>query len=109
MIDYKTGGSVALKQRLARPLEDTQLMVYAALMLDADVPLRARYLALDDAAGITAVEHSNVEHSAALMIDGLGEDLLSAFAGAPLPALGEGKVCDYCAARGLCRRDWWND
>ena len=107
LIDYKTGGSVALKQRLARPLEDTQLMVYAALMLDADVPLRARYLALDDAAGITTVEHSNVEHSAALMIDGLGEDLLSAFAGAPLPALGEGGACDYCEMRGLCRRDDW--
>ena len=107
LIDYKTGGSFALKQRLARPLEDTQLMVYAALMLDADVPLRARYLALDDAAGITAVEHPNVEHSAALMIDGLGEDLLSAFAGAPLPALGEGGACDYCEMRGLCRRDDW--
>jgi len=107
LIDYKTGGSAALKQRLARPLEDTQLMVYAALMLDADVPLQARYLALDDAAGITAVEHPNVEHNAVLMIDGLGEDLLSAWAGAPLPALGEGGACDYCEMRGLCRRDDW--
>ena len=26
--------------------------------------------------------------------------------GAPLPALGEDKVCDYCPARGLCRRDF---
>ena len=26
---------------------------------------------------------------------------------APLPALGEGAVCDYCAARGLCRKDFW--
>ena len=107
LIDYKTGGSIALKQRLARPLEDTQLMVYAALMLDADVPLQARYLALDDAAGITAVAHPNVEHSAVLMIDGLGEDLLSAWAGTPLPALGEGGACDYCEMRGLCRRDDW--
>ena len=107
LIDYKTGGSTALKQRLTRPLEDTQLMVYAALMLDADVPLQARYLALDDAAGITAVEHPNVEHSAVLMIDGLGEDLLSAWAGTPLPALGEGGACEYCEMRGLCRRDDW--
>ena len=27
----------------------------------------------------------------------------------PMPALGEGAVCDYCAARGLCRKDFWND
>ena len=28
--------------------------------------------------------------------------------GAPLPALGEGKACEYCAARGLCRKDFWS-
>ena len=28
--------------------------------------------------------------------------------GAPLPALGEGTVCDFCAARGLCRKDMWS-
>ena len=28
--------------------------------------------------------------------------------GAPLPALGEGRVCEFCAARGLCRRDAWS-
>jgi ATP-dependent helicase/nuclease subunit B len=27
--------------------------------------------------------------------------------GAPLPALGEGMACEYCAARGLCRKDFW--
>ena len=26
-----------------------------------------------------------------------------------LPALGEGSVCDYCAVRGLCRKDMWAD
>ena len=29
--------------------------------------------------------------------------------GAALPALGEGPVCDFCEARGLCRRDHWAD
>ena len=28
---------------------------------------------------------------------------------APLPALGEGSVCEWCAARGLCRKDFWNE
>ena len=27
--------------------------------------------------------------------------------GAPLPALGEGRLCDFCEARGLCRKDDW--
>lgn len=27
----------------------------------------------------------------------------------PLPALGEGSVCEWCAARGLCRKDFWNE
>jgi len=30
-------------------------------------------------------------------------------AGAPLPALGEGSVCEFCAVRGLCRKDYWAD
>jgi hypothetical protein len=25
---------------------------------------------------------------------------------APMPAMGEGKACEYCEARGLCRRDF---
>jgi ATP-dependent helicase/nuclease subunit B len=29
-------------------------------------------------------------------------------AGAELPALGEGTTCEYCAARGLCRKDSWS-
>ena len=27
--------------------------------------------------------------------------------GAAMPALGEGRVCETCEARGLCRRDDW--
>jgi ATP-dependent helicase/nuclease subunit B len=27
--------------------------------------------------------------------------------GAALPALGEGVACDFCKARGLCRKDFW--
>jgi ATP-dependent helicase/nuclease subunit B len=26
---------------------------------------------------------------------------------APLPAQGVEKVCQFCKARGLCRRDYW--
>jgi ATP-dependent helicase/nuclease subunit B len=27
--------------------------------------------------------------------------------GQPLPALGDGAACDFCQARGLCRKDFW--
>ncbi|HEX2011473.1 MAG TPA: PD-(D/E)XK nuclease family protein, partial [Roseateles sp.] len=112
LIDYKTGSLKGLKDKVAEPLEDTQLAVYAALMRGADVPagpsaLAAQYLALDDAKGIAAVEHSEVEHSAAVLLEGLRGDLRALADGAPLPALGEGLACAYCEMRGLCRRDDW--
>lgn len=110
LIDYKTGGLAGLKAKVARPLEDTQLAVYAALMQEGEggaVELRARYLALDDGRGIAAVEHPDVARTAALLIEGVGRDLLAAHGGALLPALGEGAACAFCEMRGLCRRDDW--
>ena len=103
LVDYKTGSLSALKKRVAEPLEDTQLAVYAALRTAA----QAGYLALDDKDGIAFVEHPDVQHSAATLIDGLGDDLAAMHGGALLPALGEGKACDFCAVRGLCRKDDW--
>jgi ATP-dependent helicase/nuclease subunit B len=113
LIDYKTSSVASLKARVAQPLEDTQLAVYAALMQaeadgdDAYKPMRALYLALDDARRIEAVEHPEVERSAALLLQGVGEDLQALHEGAALPALGEGSVCEHCEMRGLCRRDDW--
>jgi len=104
LIDYKTGSLADLKRRVATPLEDTQLAVYAALRPAAT---RAGYLALDDKDGIAFVEHPEVRRSAARVLDGLGADLAALHGGAPLPALGEGAACDYCAVRGLCRKDDW--
>jgi ATP-dependent helicase/nuclease subunit B len=41
------------------------------------------------------------------LVAGVGRDLARLRAGATMPALGEGSACEYCAARGLCRRDHW--
>jgi len=38
---------------------------------------------------------------------GIGQDLARLRQGAAMPALGEGVACEYCEARGLCRRDHW--
>jgi ATP-dependent helicase/nuclease subunit B len=41
------------------------------------------------------------------LVAGLIDDFARIAGGATLPALGEGAVCEYCAARGLCRKDFW--
>ena len=39
---------------------------------------------------------------------GLVADLSRVASGHPMPALGEGRVCEHCDARGLCRKDFWS-
>lgn len=108
LIDYKTGSASGLRDKLREPLEDTQLAFYAALVAPhGSEPLQAIYLALDSSRGIEAIRHPEVERSAAVLVEGLGHELARLRAGAGMPALGEGQTCDWCAARGLCRRDHW--
>lgn len=109
LIDYKTGSRDKVKQRLAEPLEDTQLAFYAALLTDEgnDTPPRAIYLSLAEREAPKAFEHEDVALSAALLVDGLSADLDALRWGAGAPASGEGDVCRTCEVRGLCRRDHW--
>ena len=106
LLDYKTGDAKALKDKVAAKLEDTQLATYA-LLTGAAPGLRAGYLVLDDGKGVALLPHEDVSDTALALRDGLQADLMAIREGAPLPALGEGKVCDYCEARGLCRKDDW--
>jgi ATP-dependent helicase/nuclease subunit B len=106
LIDYKTGSAAALREKLKQPLEDTQLAFYAALMQPKSPgPMQAMYLALGRK--IETVSHPDVEGSARTLVQGLAHDLDRIRQGAGMPALGEGQVCDFCEARGLCRRDHW--
>lgn len=110
LIDYKTGSAAGLKEKVKDPLEDTQLAFYAALMRSQTaLPLSARYLAVDGSKRLEEVEHKDVERSAAALVEGLAEDVRRLRAGSGLPALGVGSTCDFCAARGICRRDHWAD
>ena len=104
LLDYKTGRAKDLKDKLKAPLEDTQLAVYALLM-GADPALQAAYLAMDEPEALVTVPHPEVSATAVALRDGLQADLAAVLDGAALPALGEGRVCDYCEARGLCRKD----
>jgi ATP-dependent helicase/nuclease subunit B len=105
VIDYKTGAVPPLREKARDPLEDTQLAVYAALEPQARSAL---YLALDEARAPEAIQHqADVAATAAVLVQEVGREMARLRAGAPLPALGEGAVCDFCEARGLCRRDHW--
>ncbi len=106
VLDYKTSSSALLKEKVRDPLEDTQLAFYAAL-LGAPATLDAAYLALDDAQAPLLIEHPAVHESAAALLDGLTGEWQRLQQGAALPALGVGRVCETCEARGLCRRDHW--
>ncbi|HEY6134565.1 MAG TPA: PD-(D/E)XK nuclease family protein [Rubrivivax sp.] len=112
LIDYKTGSVQRLRDQVRDPLEDTQLAFYA-LLLDADLAepgsVSAGYLALDAKDAPLPVLHAEVADSARALLRGMADDLRRLRSGAGLPALGEGRTCDFCEARGLCRRDHWAD
>lgn len=111
VLDYKLRSKSALQAQVRVPFEDTQLAFYAALLGAAEgLPaggIEAGYLALDGRDGVAWVPHAEVAESAAALLEGLAADLGRLRAGAVLPALGEGAACEHCAARGLCRRDFW--
>jgi ATP-dependent helicase/nuclease subunit B len=114
VIDYKTKSASALRSLARDRLEDTQLAFYAAVARAAGLPgaqalLQAGYLAVDDPDGLHEIFHAEVDDSARRLVEGLSSDLQRLREGGGLPALGEGRVCDYCEARGLCRRDDWSD
>ena len=106
LIDYKTGSVEKLKETLREPLEDTQLAFYAALVGD-DLPVAASYLAVDRTRGLIPVVHPRVADDARTLVAGIADEMRRLRAGGGLRALGEGSACDYCRARGLCRRDHW--
>lgn len=107
VIDYKTESPRTTRENIANPLEDTQLAFYAALL--PDDTLAAAYVNLNETDGTRTHAHGDVVAARDALLDGIQDDMARIAGGAALPALGEGRVCDFCAARGLCRRDFWKD
>jgi ATP-dependent helicase/nuclease subunit B len=106
VIDYKTESASVSKERVKDPTEDTQLAFYAALV--ADDTLRAAYVNVGEkSSGTQTVEQPSVVEARDALVVGIISDFTRIAQGAALPPLGEGAVCDYCAARGLCRKDFW--
>ncbi|OOG51768.1 PD-(D/E)XK nuclease family protein [Polaromonas sp. C04] len=106
LIDYKTEALAKTRERVRQPTEDTQLAFYAALQ--PHDTLRAAYLNVGEKGATTAVEQPAVVEVRDALIAGILHDMARIGEGAALPALGEGSACDFCAARGLCRKDFWD-
>jgi ATP-dependent helicase/nuclease subunit B len=107
VIDYKTEPRDTTNRRINEPYEDTQLAFYAALRPEDS--LRAAYVNVGERDPGKTYEQPEVVAVRDALIEGLRDDLGRIAAGARMPALGEGKVCETCAARGLCRKDFWNE
>ena len=103
LYDYKTQTTKVIKDRLK---DDVQLPAYALMHGNASV---AAYVALDDE-NIVAVACGNEENPLMGEAEAQGRRLIHAVsamhAGAPLPAHGVDRVCQWCEMSGLCRKDY---
>lgn len=106
VLDYKTERPERTRQRIAAGTEDTQLPFYAALLEDDE--LAAAYLSVPEREPARSFEPSDLMALRDALVEGIRHDLQAIAQGVPLPALGEGAACDWCEARGLCRKDFWN-
>jgi ATP-dependent helicase/nuclease subunit B len=104
VLDYKTEAWSKTAARVKTPLEDTQMAFYAALLNDDRV--RAGYVNVGEDE-TKWIEQPHVLLARDALVAGIVHDLRRVRQGAALPALGEGAVCGYCQARGLCRKDFW--
>jgi len=105
VIDYKTEARATTAERINAPLEDTQLAFYAALLTDDT--LAAAYVNVGEKDATHSYAQADVVALRDLLLEGIATDMARIAAGAAMPALGEGKACEFCDARGLCRKDFW--
>jgi ATP-dependent helicase/nuclease subunit B len=105
VLDYKTEATGITRERLKQPQEDTQLAFYAGLV--EDDTLAAAYVNLGEKEATRTYEQPEIVALRDELLDSILTDMARVARGTPLPALGEGKACEYCSARGLCRKDFW--
>jgi ATP-dependent helicase/nuclease subunit B len=105
VLDYKTEPPAKTRGRVKSPLEDTQIAFYAALL--PDDTLRGAYVNVGERDGTAMTEQLHIVQARDALIEGIVHDIHGIAEGQPLPALGDGAACDFCQARGLCRKDFW--
>lgn len=106
LIDYKTEARATTQARVRHPEEDTQLAFYGALM--GEDRLQAMYLSIAESDSTKAFDMPDIVQWRDQLLSAVVQEMERIAAGAALPAIGAGSACDYCAARGLCRKDFWS-
>lgn len=106
VLDYKTEPVAKTKARVKDPLEDTQIAFYAALL--PNDTLHGGYINVGERDGTAFSEQKKLVEARDALLEGIQSDMQRIRDGVALPALGEGAACDYCQARGLCRKDFWS-
>ena len=104
VVDYKTSDPSKLKKSLELPGEDVQLPVYALLW---GVPVAEALFLSMEREEVKPVPLEGVQPLAEAVRARLAEVFDALAAGARLPAQGVEGACEYCEARGLCRRNYW--
>ncbi len=112
VLDYKTRRRQQLSEDVALAGENIQLPFYG-LMYPRPVT-RAAFIYLQrtsdrsDPVGPLAARQP-YPALVASVAQRLRNDLQRMAAGAPMPALGNEAICEWCEMRGVCRRDFWSD
>lgn len=107
LLDYKSESPAKTAERIRQPDEDTQLAFYATLL--APEPVEVAYVNVGEDGETKLYAHKEVHALTTQLVHGMALDLRDIAAGTPLEALGRGARCGYCAMRGLCRRDFWEE
>ena len=121
VIDYKNQGIAKIKKRADHLLDDPQLLIYARAVnenaIAAHLPGRtieqAEWVSLKadlKKADDKIVRAHPVEQMPEMMeqfSEQLNEDLEVLWARKPMKAFAPDSVCQYCEARGICRKGMW--
>ncbi len=104
VLDYKSTNATSLNSRLKQG-EDHQLPFYGLL---SDIPLlNACYVPLDTRDKVKEVEAPDFSAWQHALEEQITHSMQAIDRGAPLAATGPESVCQYCDARGLCRKGAW--
>ncbi len=106
VLDYKTESAARSALRVKEPFEDTQMGFYAALLAHDQV--QGAYVSVGERDGTRDYQQAAIIDARDAMILGIGHDMDRMAQGMALRPLGEGAACEFCKARGLCRKDMWS-
>jgi ATP-dependent helicase/nuclease subunit B len=121
VIDYKNQGITKIKKRAERLLDDPQLLIYAravnenavaahlpgcTIKMAEWVSLKADLKKADDKI-VRAHPLEDMPTMMAQFSEQLSDDLEVLWARKPMKAFAPDSVCQYCEARGICRKGMW--